>query len=40
MNIQILFFILHSYRFVDKVSEGVKDIKATLSIFSICYDDQ
>ena len=24
---------LHSYRFVDKVIEGVKDIKATFSLF-------
>ena len=28
-------YILHSYRFVDKVSEGVKDIKATFSLFCI-----
>ena len=34
MNTQIL-FILHSYMFVDKISEGVKDIKATFSLSSI-----
>ena len=36
MSTQILFHLTHSYRFVDKVNEGVKVFKATFSLFSSC----